>query len=311
MAEDPPGGKSRRRYLGVLPRRLQRPRRTRPAGQTELAGGTDGGAGQAGRSPLRVARNRHREPARRLRPCADRRRAPASGSAIPHAPATGPRIARSPRRTPAETPGRCVPVARRNQAAGGRFRRTGGTGPSHPPGDRTRNDTPDEGEPLRQVARRTAPRAGPKGGAGPDSRHGTRRGPGSQAGRSRLRFHPAAQDSGAGQGLKPTPRLISCHNFGVDVVLTVVQPEEIALNPTEAGAVGDSRIAASVEALFREHYGRIAGMLTRLTGDRAHAEEIASDVFHKLSQRPALLDSREDLTAWIYRVATNAGCDAL
>ena len=104
---------------------------------------------------------------------------------------------------------------------------------------------------------------------------------------------------------------ISCHNFGVDVVFTGVQPEEIALNPAEAGAAGDSRIAASVEALFREHYGRIAGMLTRLTGDRAHAEEIASDVFHKLSQRPALLDSREDLTAWIYRVATNAGCDAL
>ena len=94
----------------------------------------------------------------------------------------------------------------------------------------------------------------------------------------------------------------------MDVVLTGVRPEEIALNPAEAG---DSRIAASVEALFREHYGRIAGMLTRLTGDRAHSEEIASDVFHKLSQRPALLDSREDLTAWIYRVATNAGFDAL
>src|ERR1019366_4585339 len=52
-------------------------------------------------------------------------------------------------------------------------------------------------------------------------------------------------------------------------------------------------------------------MLTRLTGDRAHSEEIASDVFHKLSQRPALLDSREDLTAWIYRVATNAGLEGL
>jgi RNA polymerase sigma-70 factor (ECF subfamily) len=97
----------------------------------------------------------------------------------------------------------------------------------------------------------------------------------------------------------------------VDVVLTGVQPDEIALNPAAAGAVSDSRIAASVEALFREHYGRIAGMLTRLTGDRAHAEEIASDVFHKLSQRPALVESREDLTAWIYRVATNAGSDAL
>jgi RNA polymerase sigma-70 factor (ECF subfamily) len=97
----------------------------------------------------------------------------------------------------------------------------------------------------------------------------------------------------------------------VDVVFRGVQPEDIALDPAEAGAAGDSRIAASVEALFREHYGRIAGMLTRLTGDRAQAEEIAADVFHKLSRRPALLESREDLTAWIYRVATNAGFDAL
>jgi RNA polymerase sigma-70 factor (ECF subfamily) len=97
----------------------------------------------------------------------------------------------------------------------------------------------------------------------------------------------------------------------VDVVFTGVQPDEIALDPAAAGAGGDSRIAVSVEALFREHYGRIAGMLTRLTGDRAQAEEIAADVFHKLSQRPALMASREDLTAWIYRVATNAGFDAL
>lgn len=97
----------------------------------------------------------------------------------------------------------------------------------------------------------------------------------------------------------------------MDVVLTGVQPDEIALNPAGAGAVSDSRIAASVEALFGEHYGRIAGMLARLTGDRARAEEIAADVFHKLAQRPALVGSREDLTAWIYRVATNAGFDAL
>src|ERR1035441_8935672 len=94
----------------------------------------------------------------------------------------------------------------------------------------------------------------------------------------------------------------SCHNFGVDFVSMGVQPDEIALDPAESGAAGDSRIAASVEALFREHYGRIAGMLTRLTGDRAAAEEIAADVFHKLSQRPALLESRESLTDWIYPV---------
>jgi RNA polymerase sigma-70 factor (ECF subfamily) len=97
----------------------------------------------------------------------------------------------------------------------------------------------------------------------------------------------------------------------MDVVLRDVQPDEIALNPAEAGAQGDSRADAAVEALFREHYSRIAGMLARLTGDRAHAEEIAADVFHKLSRRPALLESGDSLTAWIYRVATNAGFDAL
>jgi len=96
----------------------------------------------------------------------------------------------------------------------------------------------------------------------------------------------------------------------MSAVVTGVQPEEIALNPAEAGAV-DSRTQAPVEALFREHYRRITGLLARLTGDRSQAEEIAADVFCKLSRKPALLEGCEDLTAWLYRVATNAGFDAL
>lgn len=102
----------------------------------------------------------------------------------------------------------------------------------------------------------------------------------------------------------------------MDIVLRGVQPEEIALSAAEAGSAGDSRASDSrasawVETLFREHYARIVSMLARLTGDRAQAEEIAGDVFHKLSQRPGLLQSRDDIGAWIYRVATNAGLDAL
>jgi RNA polymerase sigma-70 factor (ECF subfamily) len=98
----------------------------------------------------------------------------------------------------------------------------------------------------------------------------------------------------------------------MEIVLTGVQPaEEFALNPVDAGSTGDSRSAAWVEVLFRAHYPRITSMLARLTGDRGQAEEIAADVFHKLAQRPALIESRDDLTAWMYRVATNAGFDAL
>lgn len=103
----------------------------------------------------------------------------------------------------------------------------------------------------------------------------------------------------------------TCHNRRVGVVLKGVQPEEMALDPATAGESGHSRTAARVEALFRQHYGRMVSMLARLTGDRSHSEEIASDVFHKLSQRPSLLSSGDDLAAWIYRVATNAGLDAL
>src|SRR4051812_25521653 len=93
----------------------------------------------------------------------------------------------------------------------------------------------------------------------------------------------------------------------MDVVIRGVQPEEITLSAAGTGG----RRAVSVESLFREHYARIVRMLTRLTGDRAHAEEIAADVFHKLAQRPELLAGQDDLTAWIYRVATNAGLDGL
>jgi len=64
------------------------------------------------------------------------------------------------------------------------------------------------------------------------------------------------------------------------------------------------------EAVFQEHYPRIVGMLARLTNDRGQAEEIAADVFCKLSRRPALFRRGQALTPWIYRVATNAGLDA-
>jgi RNA polymerase sigma-70 factor (ECF subfamily) len=98
----------------------------------------------------------------------------------------------------------------------------------------------------------------------------------------------------------------------MEIVLTGVQPaEDFALNPADAASAGDSRSAAWVEVLFRAHYARITSMLARLTGDRGQAEEIAADVFQKLAQRPALIESRDDLTAWMYRVATNAGFDAL
>jgi RNA polymerase sigma factor (sigma-70 family) len=95
----------------------------------------------------------------------------------------------------------------------------------------------------------------------------------------------------------------------VDTVIKSVQPaEEFALDrPGSDGGRGSSWF----EALFHEHYPRITSMLARLTGDRGQSEEIAADVFCKLSRQWALLQGKGELTAWVYRVATNAGLDAL
>ncbi len=87
-------------------------------------------------------------------------------------------------------------------------------------------------------------------------------------------------------------------------VLRGVQPaEEFALNPPRT-------MTAWFDAMFREHYPRVVGLLARLTGDRGQAEEIAADVFHKLSRQTEVRES-EQLTPWLYRVATNAGLDGI
>lgn len=86
-----------------------------------------------------------------------------------------------------------------------------------------------------------------------------------------------------------------------------MQPDELAITPFRAGL----RAGDWFEVLFREQYPRIVALLARLIGDRAQAEEIASDTFSKLARRSVLLASREDVTAWVYRVASNAGLDAV
>lgn len=94
----------------------------------------------------------------------------------------------------------------------------------------------------------------------------------------------------------------------MDAVIRGVQPaEEFALGP----ARGEERSPVWLETIFHEHYGRMVAMLTRLIGDRAQAEEIASDVFCKLSRRRLLVRTPADRVAWLYRVAMNAGLDAV
>jgi RNA polymerase sigma-70 factor (ECF subfamily) len=65
----------------------------------------------------------------------------------------------------------------------------------------------------------------------------------------------------------------------------------------------------SFEALFLRHYDMVYGVLFRMTGTRAEAEDLAQEVFLKLYQRPLRRD--ENVAGWLYRVAINAGYNAL
>jgi len=86
-----------------------------------------------------------------------------------------------------------------------------------------------------------------------------------------------------------------------------VPPEELALSPLgRASSTGEW-----LEAVFREHYPRLVAVVTRLTGNRAQAEEIAAEAFSRLAGRSTLLAGRADAAAWVYRVATNAAVDTL
>ncbi|HXN48422.1 MAG TPA: sigma-70 family RNA polymerase sigma factor [Bryobacteraceae bacterium] len=69
--------------------------------------------------------------------------------------------------------------------------------------------------------------------------------------------------------------------------------------------------AAAFEAVFLEHYARLVAVVQRVLGDRAQAEEIASDAFLKLYRQPSAPDGYQNLGGWLYRTASRLGIDAL
>ena len=67
---------------------------------------------------------------------------------------------------------------------------------------------------------------------------------------------------------------------------------------------GDVR---SFETLFYRHYDRVYGLLFRLIGNRQEAEDVTQEVFIRLYRQPFEGQREHNLSAWLYRVATNMG----
>jgi RNA polymerase sigma-70 factor (ECF subfamily) len=64
-----------------------------------------------------------------------------------------------------------------------------------------------------------------------------------------------------------------------------------------------------LETLFHEQWERLCGVLFRMLGDEAEAEDLALEAFVKLYRRPP--SKNHNLAGWLYRVATNLGLNAL
>jgi RNA polymerase sigma-70 factor (ECF subfamily) len=63
------------------------------------------------------------------------------------------------------------------------------------------------------------------------------------------------------------------------------------------------------ETAFAEHYSRVYGVLFRLLGDRAQAEDLTVETFWRLWERTP--QRRDNLGGWLYRVAMRLGYNAL
>ena len=67
----------------------------------------------------------------------------------------------------------------------------------------------------------------------------------------------------------------------------------------------------SFETLFYRHYDRVYGLLFRLLGNRAEAEDTAQEVFLQLYQQSPQGQREHNISAWLYRVAMNRGYNAI
>ena len=64
-------------------------------------------------------------------------------------------------------------------------------------------------------------------------------------------------------------------------------------------------------AIFREHYPALVVSATRITGERAHAEEIAQDVLLELWRRRATLQLQGPVRAYLHSAARNRALNRL
>ncbi len=104
-----------------------------------------------------------------------------------------------------------------------------------------------------------------------------------------------------------------CQKMPASSVLHIVKGTMTAIDggTRRPNSVTVPRNASEFELLFYEHYESVLRVLTRLMANRAIAEEIANDVFWRLSRQSEQWLATANVAPWLYRTAMNAGIDVL
>ncbi len=78
--------------------------------------------------------------------------------------------------------------------------------------------------------------------------------------------------------------------------------DDYAQNPSQADPF---------EQVFQTYWEKVYTVLFRLVGERSEAEDLAQEVFWRLSQRAPSILIGDAIGGWLYRVATRLGLNAL
>jgi RNA polymerase sigma-70 factor (ECF subfamily) len=97
---------------------------------------------------------------------------------------------------------------------------------------------------------------------------------------------------------------VCCHILGLAVVMNYVNAGSEPL-----AEISSELTSFDFDRVFRTEYSGIARVIARVVGDSGCAEELAAEVFWKLSRTPNAQGSNS--SGWLYRTATRMALDEL
>ena len=68
---------------------------------------------------------------------------------------------------------------------------------------------------------------------------------------------------------------------------------------------------SAFEQIVRRYQRPVIGLIARITGDRALAEDLAQDAFLKAYRNLSAFDTKRRLSSWLFRIAHNTAIDSL